>query len=129
MKKSIYIFTLILISSLTLMSFSKKPIKKNNTTETYYYCVYNYNSDADKLYISNVFKSSERPEEVSSSEYMENELDYTLESYRDTHLHSHEEKNHVYDDRLESINWAKDNNIKVIKFEVKCRDGKLYPKY
>jgi hypothetical protein len=129
MKKSIYTFALLIIGAITIMSFSNNPIKKNNTTETYYYCVYNYNSDADKLYISNIFESSERPNEVSCSEYMENELDYALESYRDTHFHSHEEKNHVYDDRLKNIKWAKDNNIKVVKFEVKCRNGKLYPKY
>tara|TARA_R110002124_G_scaffold264499_1_gene431156 strand:+ start:261 stop:491 length:231 start_codon:yes stop_codon:yes gene_type:complete len=75
-----------------------------------------------------VFSSDEIPSEASASEFMENELDYKLESYYDTHYHSHKEKNYVYDDRLESIEWAKDKGYKVIKFNVKCKNGKLYTK-
>ena len=129
MKKSIYIFTLILIGLLTLMSFSGKSIKKKNTASTYYYSVYNHNHETKHLFISNVFSSDEHPNDVSqASEYMENELDYKLDNYRDTHVHSHKEKNYVYDDRLESIEWAKDKGYKVIKFNVKCKNGRLYPK-
>jgi hypothetical protein len=37
MRKSIYIITSILFISLTLMSFSDKPIEKINNTDTIYY--------------------------------------------------------------------------------------------
>tara|TARA_B110000285_G_C14788133_1_gene451757 strand:+ start:32 stop:421 length:390 start_codon:yes stop_codon:yes gene_type:complete len=129
MKKSIYTFALLLIGAITIMSFSNKPIKKDNTTETYYYCVYNINHEIETLYISNVFSSTERPDDVSCSKYMENELDYNINNYRSTHLYSHEDKNFVYDDRLEGIEWAKDKVYKVVKFDVKCKNGRLYPKY
>jgi hypothetical protein len=129
MKKSLYIFTLILIGTLTLMSFSDKSLEKTHSTDTIYYCVYSINHETEKLFISNIFSSNEYPDEVSASKYMENELDYKLESYRNTHLYSHEDKNFVYDDRLEGIKWAKDSDYKVYKFDVKCKNGKLYPKY
>ncbi|MFD1293520.1 hypothetical protein ACFQ5N_06705 [Lutibacter holmesii] len=125
MKNSIYTIVLLIITSLAFMSF--KSSSKNNAD--LYYCVYNLNHETKTMFISNVFNSNTRPNDVTASKYMENELDYELNNYRNTFLLNHKIKSYVYDDRLEKIKWAKNNDFKIIKFNVKCKSGRLYTVY
>jgi len=128
MKKSI-LTTISLVAMVALMSFAISPKDAKKEQQEKYFCFYAVNHKAEQVFISNVFYCDEYPNDVDCSKYIENELDYNLESYENTKIHSHQEKSYVYDDRNEEISWAKDNGYKVIKFNVYCdKSGKIYPK-
>ena len=126
MKKSIYIITSILIITLTLMSFSNKPTASivDKSVETNYYYFYNQNYTTHTLFISNVFASSEHPEGME--DYMVNELDYNLGNNNIISLQTNSTENYALDARSEDIRTVKDDNYKIIKFNVKCKNGRLY---
>lgn len=128
MKKSI-LTTFCLVIIVALMSFTVLPTDIGKEQQERYFCFYSVNHKAEQFFISNVFYCDEYPNDVDCSKYIENELDYNLESYENTQILSHQEKSYVYDDRNDNISWAKDNGYKVIKFNVYCdKSGKIYPK-
>lgn len=134
MKKTIFT-TISLVAIIALMSFTKQ-----TTTPTIfnadipsgnnegYHCVYAINHRAQQLFISNVFYCEEVQSRSDINDYIENELDYKVESVYDCAYLYHEEKNYVYDDRNDKISWAKNNGYRVIKFNVSCSNEKLYKK-
>jgi len=128
MKKSI-LTTFCLVIIVALMSFTVLPTDIGKEQQERYFCFYSVNHMAEQFFISNVFYCDEYPNDLDCSKYIENELDYNLESYENTRILSHQEKSYVYDDRNDEISWAKGNGYKVIKFNVYCdKSGKIYPK-
>ena len=126
MKKSIYTFALLLIGAITIMSFSNKTTNfiEDKSVETNYYYFYNQNYTTHTLFISNVFASSEHPEGME--DYMVNELDYNLGNNNIISLQTNSTENYALDARSEDIRSVKDDNYKIIKFNVKCKNGRLY---
>jgi hypothetical protein len=116
MKKSLFIITTLLFS-IMLTSF----VCQEKEDKTYYYLSH-LNVDTNTLYISNVFDCKEYPTVNDCSEYLENDLNYKLGSWRDTHSHSgHEERHYVVTDREEEIEkWGDDEGYSVVHFSMSC---------
>ncbi len=113
----------------TLASAAKQSTNSEKEQEGEYYFFYSTNHYAEQAFVSNVFFCDVYPNDLDCSKYIENELDYDLESYEDTFLISHREKSYVYDSRNDQITWVKDNKYKLIRFKIYCdEDGKIYPK-
>ncbi|WP_430399355.1 hypothetical protein [Flavobacterium sp.] len=125
--KTIILKTTLLTALLFLTTSFNDLNQKTGNNEGYHF-IHVFNPKAKQVFISNVFYCTEMPSRSEIYDLIENDLNYNVEDIYACNSSYHEEKNYMIDARNKEIQWANNRNLKVIKFELFCKNEKIYLK-